>query len=62
MLESRVRDQERLIASQERELNVLRPQVESKQDLVRLLADARNLLSSDSYGYNDEESYYRRVA
>ena len=67
LLESRIRDQEKIIASQDRELKVLRPQVEGKQDLVRLLADARTLLGSDSsYGYNDGysegEGYYRRAA
>ena len=65
LLESRVRDQEKIIASQERELKVLRPQVEGKQDLVRLLADARTLLGSEtSYGgYESEGSdYYRRAA
>ena len=64
MLEGRVREQESVIAAQDRELKTLRPQVEGRQDLVRLLADARNLLGSDnSYGYNDGDSYYgRRVA
>lgn len=59
LLESRVRDQEKIIASQDRELKSLRPQVQGNQDLVRILADAKSLLDSDnSYGYNDD-SYYR---
>ena len=65
LLESRVRDQEKVIASQERELKVLRPQVEGKQDLVRLLADARTLLGSESSygGYESgNDGYYRRAA
>ena len=60
LLESRVRDQEKIIASQDRELKSLRPQVQGNQDLVRILADAKSLLDSDnSYGYNDGDSYYR---
>ena len=63
LLESRVHDQEKIIASQDRELKVLRPQVEGKQDLVRLLADARTLLGSEnSYEYDDGNSYYGRRA
>ncbi|MBR3211385.1 MAG: hypothetical protein IKF71_05575 [Bacilli bacterium] len=59
LLENKVRDQEKLIASQEREIKILRPQVEGKQDLVRLLADARTLLGTDSgYGFDDGSNYY----
>ena len=61
LLESRVRDQDKIIASQERELKALRPQLESKQDLVRLLADAQSLIGSD-YSYEDDTKYYGRVA
>ena len=64
LLESRLRDQEKIIAAQERELKILRPQIEGKQDLVKLLADARTLLGSESSygGYSDEDHYYGRVA
>ena len=44
VLENKVRDQDRLIASQTRELESLRPQVEGKEELVKILADAQNLL------------------
>lgn len=44
VLENKVRDQDRVIASQTRELESLRPQVEGKEELVKILADAQNLL------------------
>lgn len=44
VLENKVRDQDRLIASQTRELESLRPQVQGKEELVKILADAQNLL------------------
>lgn len=44
VLENKVRDQDRLIASQNRELDSLRPQVQGKEELVKILADAQNLL------------------
>jgi len=60
ILESRVHDQEKIIASQDRELKTLRPQVQGNQDLVRLLADAKSLLGNDnSYGYDNGDNYYR---
>ena len=59
-LEAKVKDQNRLIESQEKELKSLRNQLNSKQDLVKLLADAKELLGENSY--SDEESYYSRVA
>ena len=62
MLESRVRDQEKIIASQDRELKSLRPQVQGNQDLMRILADAQNMLGTDTYGYDDGSSYYGRRA
>ena len=59
LLEKKVHDQDMIIASQDREIKILRPQVEGKQDLVRLLADARTMLGSDSgYGYDDGNNYY----
>ena len=62
-LEQKLHDLSRVLSAQEKELKVLRPQVEGKQDLVQLLADARAVLgTSDSYGYSEEPSYYRRVA
>lgn len=63
MFESRIRDQEKIIAAQERELRTLRPQLEGKQDLVKLLADAKALLdNTNDYSYEDSSSYYRRAA
>ena len=62
-LEQKLHDLSRVLSAQEKELKVLRPQVEGKQDLVQLLADARAVLgTSDSYGYSEEPSYYRRAA
>lgn len=43
ILDSKVHEQERVIAVQNDELNTLRPQVEGKKDLVRLLEDAQSL-------------------
>ena len=63
VLENRVHDQERVIQSQGQELDVIRPQLQGKEDLVKLLADARVLLGEEtSYGYDDAESYYGKVA
>lgn len=64
MYETRLHDQEKIIASQDRELKTLRPQLEGKQDLVKLLADAKALLGNENEysSYNDGSSYYRRVA
>lgn len=53
ILDSKVHEQERVITIQNEELNTLRPQVEGKKDLVRLLEDAQSLFNSsdknDSY-------------
>ena len=63
ILDGKVRELEKIATSQEKELKVLRLQLEGKQDLVKLLADAKVLLGAeDSYNYNDEASYYRRAA
>lgn len=43
-LENKVHDQDKVINSQMRELESLRPQVEGKEELVKILADAQNLL------------------
>ena len=59
-LEAKVKDQNRVIESQEKELKSLRNQLNSKKDLVKLLADAKELLGEDDY--TNEDSYYRRVA
>ena len=62
-LEHRVHEQEQIISSQDSELRALRAQVEGKQDLVRILAEAKSVLGNQSqYGYDEGESYYRRVA
>ncbi len=47
VLESKVSDQERLLDSQAHELEALRPQVEGKKELARILADAQNLLDQE---------------
>lgn len=47
ILENKVHDQERVITSQNRELDSLRPQVQGKEELVRILADAQNLLEQN---------------
>ena len=47
VLDSKVNEQEKLIVSQTNELDMLRPQVEGKKDLVRLIEDAQSLLSQD---------------
>ncbi len=61
-LESRGREQEKVIQSQSRELSVLRPQLQGKDGLVQLLADAQVLLGDEgSYSY-DDDSYYKKVA
>ena len=64
LLESKVQDQDRIIAAQDRELKNLRPQVEGKEELAKLLKDARVLLndSSENYDYEDSSYYGRRVA
>lgn len=59
-LEAKVREQERIIASQTRELKSLRPQLQGKEDLVKLLADASLLLDDDgSYSSFDGDSSFR---
>lgn len=64
LLESKVQDQDRIIAAQGRELKNLRPQVEGKEELAKLLKDARVLLndSSENYEYEDSSYYGRRAA
>ena len=64
LLESKVQDQDRIIAAQDRELKNLRPQVAGKEELAKLLKDARVLLndSSENYEYEDNSYYGRRVA
>lgn len=61
MLENRLREQEKIIAAQERELNVLRPQLEGRQDLIKILADAKALLGSEEE-YQEDSYYGRRAA
>ena len=64
LLESKVQDQDRIIAAQDRELKNLRPHVEGKEELAKLLKDARVLLndSSENYEYEDSSYYGRRAA
>lgn len=47
LLESKISEQDRLINAQERELGSLRPQLQGKENLVKILADAKALLGSD---------------
>lgn len=59
LLESKVADQERIINSQERELTSIRPQLAGKEELAKLVTDARALLNSDSI---DDDYYYRQAS
>ena len=54
-LEDKIGDQQSLIDSQNKELNSLRPQLQGKEDLVKLLADAQVLLDEEPYKYDSEE-------
>ena len=47
LLESKITEQDRLISAQERELGSLRPQLQGKENLVKILADAKALLGDD---------------
>lgn len=47
VLDDRVHDQEKTISSQSAELDELRPQVEGKEELVKLIVDAQNILGKD---------------
>ena len=47
MLEGRIRDQDKLIAYQSKELESIKPQ---KDDLAKLVADAQALLGDDVNG------------
>lgn len=61
--EKKVHDQERVIASQNRELEAMKAQLDGKDDLVQLLADAQALLGQDStFDYDADSSYYKKVA
>ena len=48
LLEERIQEQERLISSQLGEIERLKPQVESRKELARILADAQNFLEQAS--------------
>lgn len=61
-LEEKLHEQERIIASQAKELDEIRPQLAGKDELVKLLADAQVLLGQDTYDYDDNDSYYKKVA
>lgn len=62
LLESKNRDQEKIIAAQNREIEELRPQLAGKEDLVKVLADAQVLLGEESYDYKYRDNYYDDVA
>lgn len=47
LLESKVKDQDKVISSQSNELESLRPQIEGKRELARILADAQSLLDQE---------------
>lgn len=59
LLDSKVADQERIINSQKRELTSIRPQLAGKEELAKLVTDARALLNSDSI---DDDYYYRQAS
>ena len=61
-LDSKNREQEKKIQAQAHELEVMRPQLQGKEDLVQLLADAQLLLGDDeSYTYSRDD-YSRKAA
>jgi len=51
VLESKSREQDKIIAAQAREIDELRPQLAGKEDLVKVLADAQVLLDDDNFSY-----------
>lgn len=62
MLDTKNHMQEKTIVKQEDELNILRPQVEGKKDLVALLADAKTILKdTDTIDY-DFDSFIKSKA
>ena len=63
-LEDKVRYLERENASLNDEISILKPQLQGKEELVKLYAEAQALLGDEtsvSYG-EDEDSYYRKAA
>ena len=63
LLESKTREQERVINAQGHELSVIRPQLQGKEELQKILAEASTLLDDDNsntYGY--EDNYYSKIA
>lgn len=61
-LNDKVNNQARIIETQEKELNMLRPQAEGREELLKLLADAHNLLVQDDQDDNNEVIRRRRAA
>ena len=57
-LEAKVIEQEKLLNSQNKELKVLRPQAGTKDELLKLLEDAHELLGRDNYSATDNEGNY----
>ena len=63
VLESKSREQERVINAQSHELSVIRPQLQGKEELQKILAEASTLLDDDNsntYSYGD--NYYSKIA
>ncbi len=61
-LEDENRDLKSKVDEQQRELEALRPQVKSREELLKILADAHNLLSTEDQKQMDEKYYSRRAA
>ena len=62
-LEKKVHYLERINAAQSDEISMLKPQVQGKEELVKLYAEAEALLGEDdSYNYDDYLDSYRKAA
>ena len=61
-MEDENRDLKSKVDEQQRELEALRPQVKSREELLKILADAHNLLSTEDQKQMDEKYYSRRAA
>lgn len=62
MLDTRVHELTDSLDDKERELDILKPQVEGKKDLVKLLGDAQSVLGKNSYSYDYSDLIKEDVA
>ena len=58
-LRDKIREQKQIIDNQTHELDVIRPQLRGKENLVKILADAQILLGDEATS-SYEDNYYRR--